>query len=227
MLGPDTIAEEENRLDALVSQAFSAHDSIAETVSVQEIIEIQTADKNVRVDLEVSKSLEKKRKSRETKETGTQDEDEEAKRERKKRKKEKKEKKHAAEKRHKKEKKTKDTEDNSCTLGKWSPPPISQKTQKIEDDRAVENRFSGNAIHDHLTDRKRRKKEEKKRLKKLEKAQAKDAENLMTHSNRASKFLETNTSGKQTKLEEVDATAPEGVLDEPKKRKKRKHADGQ
>jgi hypothetical protein len=105
-----------------------------------------------------------------------------------------------------------------------------QKDSKSEDVSVVEkNRFSGNAIDQdqRLTDHKRRKKEEKKRLKKLEKSHAKDAENLKIHSNHTSTLLETNSSEKQTKPEEIGATAPE-VLDEPKKRKKkRKHANAE
>ena len=168
MLGPDTIIDEENRLVALISQK---NDSI---VGVQKTIEIQTADKNVHIDLEV---FGKKRKSRETQESGTGPQDE-AKRERKRRRKEKKEKakkepSHVTEKRHKKEKErrgktTEDTEANSCTLGNSSPSLISQKGQKTEDVYVIEkNKFSGEAIDDHESraDRKLRKREGKKRLK--------------------------------------------------------------
>lgn len=217
MLGPDTIIEEEKRLAALVFEAFSVNDSISETVSGQETIETQKANKNVHVD---PKILKKKRKSRETKEAGSEDEDEEAKRERKRRKKEEKGRSgHALEKGHKKEKhkeKAEDAEANFCALGKSSPQPISQKNQKIEDVSVIEkNRFSGNATYDdaeRLADHKRREKQEKKRLKKLQKF-VKAAENLKTHS----------LPGKHAKPEKF-ATVP-GVLDELKKRKeKRKDA---
>ncbi|KAF8809549.1 hypothetical protein BYT27DRAFT_7232300 [Phlegmacium glaucopus] len=221
VLGPDTIIEEEKHLATLVSQAFSTNDPIAKTVSIEEIMEIQTADENVRVNLKVSKS---KRKARETKESGTEDEDEETKRERKRQRKEKKEKK--AERREKNEKEkhrenTEDTEANSRTFGKSSLPPISQKDQKIEDIGVIEgNTFSGD---ESQADRRWRKKEEKKRLKRLEKAQAKDVEK----SNHGSKSLETKCSGNSTKLEICSSTVPE-VLNEPKKRKKkRKHADAE
>ena len=203
--------EDEKRLSALlVSQAFFANDSIAETVSLQETIEIQPTNKSVRVDLEVSESLENHAKRRKTgpkttrqKETITDGE-----KERKRRKQQ-----------HRKEKekhrdKTEDTEANSCTLGESSPLPISQKDQKVEDVRVIEkNKFSGNAIdgHESQADRKRRK-EEKKRLKKFEK----DADR--THSN----------SGNQTKPGEIGSAAAPELLDEPKKRKKkRKHADAE
>lgn len=219
VVGPDTTIEEEKRLLALVSQAFSANDSIAETVSAQETIDIQTAGENVHVDLEVSKSLKKKRKSREMKESATDHEDEEAKRERKRRRKEKREKKaesHASEKRHKRERhrgKAEDTGANSCILVKSSPPPISQKDQKVVN--VIEkNRFSGNAADDHAS--------EKKRLKKLEKAQAKDA---ITHSGHGPESLETKSSGSQTKLEKIWSAT---ISDEPQKRKeKRKHSDAE
>lgn len=193
MLGPDTLIEEEKRLAALVSEAFLANDSI---VSLQETVNIQPTDKNVRVD--VSKSLENHTKRRKVGPRRQKESVRDGEKERKRRKQQVTQQKHRD--------KTEDTEgNNSCTLGKSSSPPISQKDQKEK------NRFSGNGIDDHesQTDRKRRK-EEKKRLKKLEK----DANK--THSN----------SGSQTKPEEIgSATAPER-LDEPKKRKKkRKHAD--
>jgi len=198
VLGPDTIIEEEKRLATLVSQVFFANDSIAETgVSLQHI---QPTDKNIHVDLEVSKSLENcaKRRKKESVRDGEKE------RERRKQQQRRREiEKHRD--------KTEDKEINSCTLGKPSPPPISQKVQKVKDVRVTEkNRFSENAIDDYESqaDRKWRK-EEKKRLKKLEKNADK------THSN----------SGN---YEEIgNATAPE-LLDEPKKRKKkRKHADAE
>jgi len=172
VLGPNTIIEEEEKhLVALVSQTFSENDSRVEAVSVQETIEIQTADENVRVDLEVSKFLKKKRKTRESKDRETdededEDEDKAAKRERKRRRKEKKEKKaesHATAKRHKKEKHKEDTEANSCTLSKPSPLPISQENRKIEDATAIKNTTDD---HESQADHKRRKKEEKRRKKK-------------------------------------------------------------
>jgi len=162
VLGPDTMIEEEKHLAALVSQASSANDPIAEMVSVKK--------ETTRI-----KSSKTKRKSRETKESGTEDEDEEAKRERKKRRKEKNEKKekkagrHAPEKKHRKEKLKQKTEDMEAES---SPPPISQKDQKIEGFSVVEmNRFSGDETdnYESQADRKRRKKEEKKRLKILDK----------------------------------------------------------
>ena len=202
VLGPDTIIEEEKRLAALlVSQTFFANDSIAETVSLQETV---ATDQNVRVNFEVSESLENHAKRRKTEpETRKKESARDGEKERKRRK---------ERQRREKEKHGDKTEANSCTLGKSSPPPISQKDQKVEDVRVTEkNRFSENAIDDHESqaDRKRRK-EEKKRLKKLEK----DADR--TNSN----------SGNRTKPGEC-AVAP-GLLDEPKKRKKkRKHADAE
>jgi hypothetical protein len=188
VLGPDTIIEEEKRLTALVL-----------------LQEIQPTDKNVHVDLEVSKSLENHAKRKRTVKDGEK--------ERKRRRKQ-----HVTQHRGELEKHTDKTEDteanNSCILGKSSPPPISQKDQKVEDVRVSEkNRSSGVAIDDYESkaDRKRRK-EEKKRLKKLEK----DAKK--THSN----------SGNRTKPEEISSATASGLLPvhEPKKRKKkRKHAD--
>jgi hypothetical protein len=203
VLGPDTIIEEEKRLAALVSQAFLENDSI---VSLQETVEIQPTDKNVRVDFEVSKSLENHAKRRKAGPRRQEESVGDGEKERKRRKQQRRE-------MEKHRDKTEDTEaNNSCTLGKSSPLPISQKDQKVEEVRVTEkNRFSGNAIDDHecQADRKRRK-EEKKRLKKLEK----DAEK--THSN----------PGNQTKPEETDSATARELLDEPKKRrKKRKHAD--
>jgi hypothetical protein len=191
VLGPDTLIEDEKRLAALVSQASLTNDSI---VSLQEI---QTIDRNVSVDLEVSESLENHAKRRKTG-SGRQEEsvgDGETERKRKK------------QQRREMEKHRDKSEDiEASTLGKSSPPPISLKDQKEK------NRFSGNLIdnHESQADRKRRK-EERKRLKKLEEDLHK------THSN----------SENQTKPEEIGSavTAPE-LLDELKKRKKkRKHAD--
>ena len=203
VLGPDTIIEEEKRLAALlVSQTFFANDSIAEAVSLQETLEIRPTDQNVRVNLEVSESLENHAKRRKTEpETRKTESVRDGEKEKKRRK---------QQQRREKEKHRDKTEANSCTLGKSSPPPISQKDQKVEDVRVTEkNRFSENAIDDHESqaDRKRRK-EEKKRLKKLEK----DADKRYSN------------SGNRTKPEE-SATTPE-LLDEPKKRKKkRKHVE--
>ena len=228
MLGPDTIIEQDTRMDALVSQAFSANDSIANTVSVQGTIDVQTADLKICVDLEDSKSLKKKRKSHETKGSGSDDEGEKTKtEERKRRRKDKKEKKAnslATEKR-KEEKhrgKTGDAEANFCTLSRSSP-----KDQKIEEFGIIQKtKFSAHSTDDHenQADHKR-KKREKKRLKRLEKAQTKGAEKI--YSNR-SKSLETKSFRNPTKPEEIrSATGPE-VLEEPKKRKKkRKYADAE
>ena len=200
VLGPDTIIEEEKRLAALVSQAFLSNNSIA---SPQETVKIQPTDKNVRVDLEVSKSFENHAKRRKKESVG------DVERERKRRKQQ------VIQQRREMEKHgdiAEDTEaNNSSTLGKSSP-LISQKDQKVEDVRVKgKNKVSGNAIDDHESqaDRKQRK-EEKKRLKKL----GKDADK--TRSN----------SKNKTKPEEIGSdTAPE-LLDEPKKRKKkRKQAD--
>jgi hypothetical protein len=163
--------------------------------------EIQLTDKHVSVDLEVSKSLENHAKRRKTGPDTRMEKESVRDREKERKQQRKEEKKHRN--------KTEVTEaNNSCTLGKSSP---SQKDEKV---RVTEkNRFSGNAIDDHESqaDRKRRK-EEKKRLKKLVKGADK------THSN----------SGNQTKLEEIGSAAAPELLDEPKKRKKkRKHADAE
>ena len=194
MLGPDTLIEDEKRLVALVSQAFLTNDSIASLQENQQIA------KNVRVDLEVSESLENHAKRRKT---GLERQDEsvsDGEKERKRRKQQRREmEKHGD--------KSEDTEaNNSPTLGKSSPSPISLKDQKEK------NRFSGSLTdnHESQTDRKRLK-EEKKRLKKHQKDLDK------THSN----------SKNQTKPEEIGSAIPAlELLDELKKRKKkRKHAD--
>lgn len=226
VLGPDTLIEKEKHFAALVSQTFLAHNSIAETVSIKEVTEVQSIDETVPVDLEVSKSLKKKQKSRETKESGIEDKDEEARRERKRRRKES----HATEKRHKKEKykgETNDTGANSSTLARSSPAPISQKDQTEGASVIEKNKFPQSVKHDHESqaDRKRRKKEEKKRLKEFERVQAKDTEKI--HSNHGSKPLATKSCGNQTKLEEICSVTTREVLDEPKKRKKRKYAEAE
>ena len=196
VLCPDIIIEEEKRFAALVSQGSLANDSIA---SLQEI---QPTDKNVHIDLEVSKSLENHAKRKRRQKEAVKDGEKERKRRRKQ---------HVTRTEMEKHRdKTEDTETiNSCALGKSSPPPISQKDQMVEDVRVTEkNNLSGNAINESKADRKRRK-EEKKRLKKLEK----DANK--THSN----------SGNQTKLEEISSANTASGLFLPKK--KRKHADAE
>ena len=191
VLGPDAIIEEEKRLSVMVSQAFLSNDSIA---SLQETVETQPTDKNVRVDLEVSESFENHAKRRK-KESGE---------------KERKRRMQQVTQQRKEIEKHKDKTDdnNSCILGKSSPPSISQK---VEDVCVTEkNRFSGTAIDDHesQSDRKRRK-EEKKRLKKL----GKHADERYSNSKN------------MTKPEEIgSAIAPE-LLDEPKRKKKRRHAE--
>lgn len=256
MLGPDTIIEEEKRLAALVSQAFLANDSV---VSLQETVEIQPTDQNVRVDLEeISKSLENHAKRRKVGPKIQMESVRDGEKERRKRKKQ--------------------ESNNSSTSGKSPPPLISQ--QKVEDVCVTEkNRFIGNSIDDHESqaDRKRRK-EEKKKLKKLEE----DSDKTHSNSENQTKLEEigsTNTApeplgelkkrkkkrrhadtdhesradrkrrkeekkrhiklekdaadkthsnpGNQTKPEAIGSAiaAPE-LLDEPKKRKKkRKHVD--
>ena len=187
VLGPDTLIEDEKRLTALVSQTFLTNGSI---VSLQEIQPI------VRVDLEVSESLENHAKRRKT---GSGREDESISDSQKERKRRKQRRREMGKHRDKSE----DTEaNNSRTLGKSSPPSISEK----------KNKFSGNPIdnHESQADHKRLK-EEKKRLKELEKDSDKSLSN----------------SENQTKPEEIGSaiTAPELLNDLKKRKKKQKHAD--
>ena len=192
VLGPDTLIEDEKRLAVLVSQAFLENDSI---VSLQEI---QPIGKNVRVDLEVSESLEKNHAKRRKTGSGRRKESvSDGEKERKRRKQQRSE-------TEKHRDKSEDTvANNSCTLGKSSPPPISQKDQKEK------GRFSGNAIDDHESqaDRKRRKEEKKRRKKLADK----------THSNSEN---QTGPEGMGTVI-----NAPEHLDELKKRKKKRKHAD--
>ncbi|KAF9483452.1 hypothetical protein BDN70DRAFT_873728 [Pholiota conissans] len=91
VLGPESIAEEERRLAALVSETFEKQGVRADTtVKVTEHIEIQMATERVSVDLEVSKSSHKKRKTKviENLESEGESESEAARRERKRRRRE-------------------------------------------------------------------------------------------------------------------------------------------
>jgi len=173
VLGPETLAEEERRLTALVAGAFAQKEAHVEGVRVIE----QTAEKRVVVDLEVSKSSHKKRKTRESEEVDgveVRDEDDEARQERKRQRKKERVKKGEKEsqevKRAKKEKKK----------VKGSGMTASQEVHAEGSTSPTEGRGGEADESDDEEMKCRRRKEEKKRIKALRKLESNEMKETTT-----------------------------------------------
>jgi hypothetical protein len=224
VLGPETLAEEEKRLTALVVDAFAEKGANVESVKVTEHIEVQTVDERVVVDLEVSKSSLKKRKTREAEGLHVKvrdDEDEEARRERKRQRKEEKRKKEEKKEREMKEEKKKRT-------AKESGMSVDQ-TVHMEGSISSTKRQKKKAESEDEEMEYKRRKEEKKKAKALRKLESNEAKEMATveniKPNPSKNHLEKDSPSRHLSKREVAASMPaEDLTDEvKKKKKKRKH----
>lgn len=227
VLGPETLAEEEKRLTALVADAFAGKGANVESVTVTEHIEVQTVDERVVVDLEVSKSPHKKRKTRDTEDLYvvkvSDDDDEEARRERKRQRKEEKrkkeEKKECEVKRLKEERKWKRTAKESGTVD-----------QKVNVEGSTKRQNKADKSEDEEMKYKRRKEEKKKAkaLRKLEKEEAKEMTTVEDSKPKPPKnHPEKDSRSKRLSKQKVAASMPaEDLTDEVKKKKKKRKQSG-
>jgi len=232
VLGPETLAEEEKRLTALVADAFAEKGANVESVKVTEHIEVQTVDERVVVDLEVSKLSHKKRKTREAEGLHIvkvrDDEDEEARRERKRQRKEEKRKKeekkeHEMKRLNKEEKKRKRT-------AKESGMSVDQ-TVHVEGSISSTKRQKKKAESEDEEMEYKRKKEEKKKAKALRKLESDEAKEVATVEDTKpkppKKHPEKDSPSRHLSKWKVAASTPaEDLTDEVKKKKKKRKKSG-
>ncbi|KIM43143.1 hypothetical protein M413DRAFT_443952 [Hebeloma cylindrosporum] len=232
VLGPETLAEEEKRLAALVADAFDKRNSNVESVKVTEHIEVQTVDERVVVDLEVSKTSHKKRKTRDMEGPHVSevrdDDDEDAKRERKRQRKEEKRKKQEKKEReakrlHKEEKKRKRTEKAIGTAVE----------QKIHVEGSVSSTKKHKKEPDESEDEemkcKRIRKEEKKKakaLRKLETNEAKEMSAVQDSNPKPPKNHPEKGSSSRHRSKVAASTPAEGLTNEVKRKKKKRKQSG-
>jgi nucleolar protein TMA23 len=235
VLGPETLAEEEKRLTALVADAFAEKGENVESVKVTEHIEVQTIDERVVVDLEVSKSSHKKRKTRDTEDLHVvkvrDDDDEEARRERKRQRKE--------EKRVKKEEKEREIkrlnkeEKKRKGMAKETGMTVDQKVN-VEGSNSSTKRQKQKKQADESEDEEMNykwRKEEKKRAKALRKLEREEAKATVEDSEPKppKNHPEKDSPSKHLSKWTVAASTPqaaEDFTDEVKKKKKKRKQSG-
>ena len=230
VLGPETLAEEEKRLTALVADAFAEKGANVESVKVTEHIEVQTVDERVVVDLEVSKSSHKKRKTRDMEGlhvVKARDDDDEARRERKRQRKEEKrkkeEKEHETKKLNKEEKKRKRT-------AKESGMSVDQ-TVHVEGSISSTKRPKKKAGSEDEEMEYKLRKEEKKRAKALRKLENDEPKEMTTVEDTKpkppKKHPEKDTPSRHLSKWKVAVSTPaEDLTDEVKKKKKKRKKSG-
>ncbi|KAF8908890.1 hypothetical protein CPB84DRAFT_1703262 [Gymnopilus junonius] len=217
--GPETIAEEERRLEELISKALDDEGSKVKSIKVTEHIEVELADAQVVVNLEVSTSS-KKRKARDESENSEWNEDKAARKERKRRRKQ--EEKDAKEE-LKKGKKEKSNVAKALASAEPAEPTETTKSETSKHRQAVER-----PSNDPAEDLKRRRKE-KKRLKALreqEESGTVSLEEPVTEENKSSKSRKQSSSKSKIDYPEKTTTPEEDEEKEKKKKKKRKRQDG-
>jgi len=230
VLGPETLAEEEKRLTALVADAFAEKDANVESVKVTEHIEVQTIDERVVVDLEVSKSSHKKRKTRDTEGLHVvqvrDDNDEEARRERKRQRKEEKRKKE--EKKEREMKRLNKEEKKKKRVAEESGMAVDQKVHvERSTPSAKRQKKKAEEFEDEEIKYKRRK-EEKKRAKALRKRETNEVEEMTTIEDTKpkppNKHLEKDSPSSHLRKVTASASAEDLTNEVKKKRKKRKQS---
>jgi nucleolar protein TMA23 len=211
VLGPETLAEEERRLTALVADAFRQKEAHVEGVRVIEL----TADKQAVVDPEVSKSSHKKRKTRDSEDvSGVEvgDDDKETRRERKRQRKKERLKKKEEESQEvtrakkKEKKKVKDgitaSQEVHAERSTWLTKRRKKTADESEDDEETKCR--------------RRRREEKKRIKAFRKLEMKE----MTATERPTSHPKNENPSKSK------SKVAEELTHEVKKKKKKRKRSG-
>ena len=169
VLGPETLAEEEKRLTALVAGAFAERGENVESVKVTEHIEVQTVDDRVVVDLEVSKSSHKRRKTRDTEGLHVvlvrDDDDKEKRRERKRQRKEEKQKKE--EKKERQMRRLDKEEEKKKRVAEESGMAAGQEVHVEESVSSAKRQKKKAEVFEDEEMKHKRRKEEKKRAKAL------------------------------------------------------------